>query len=651
MTVDVALEKLNLWATLTSVGWSAGHLGCGELYPMPGTAAFDDPEAFMGMALFPGGSSGAIVRVRDDVWELPSAWFREYETRPRHYLRMNMRLPGDLAERPMQRVCGLAIRRFAYLELFRPRKPVAIATMQHRLRTFRKIAAFSCSEGKPLAALDALDMARASADFGKFDLKNFPRIYETCSYWRRGSGESYDGLADVITTRPAVHPGLDFDNIRESEDRSEDRRFQPLGDEFVAAVGEWCLAMLDKVRPAVNECLRELALLPRNGWAAAARAAIRRRAWPMGLEVTCVRDLRSLASDCQLATIQLVSLLLGPRWSEVSSLKLNSLSKRLVDGTWTYFLDGTEHKVSQSSSGDLRDWPLCETAGRFLESQKEYIEITEEADFEGMWRSHKKLFRTCEPMRQVDGVLKDFAASKGFDAFLDGTSLHHHRYRKTTARLVILALQGGPAILRRLFGHTHLLQTMRYILANSRILDELRAMAQEEHRKNAADLIRNRQKLQGGGAERFKAGVADVIRSLLVNVPQGRRSQAEVDMGNVLDMLDGSLDLTVILPGVVACFKPPEQPGRCCSVNELPNLSLCDHDCRFHLAKPEFRRLASAAIADALEHMSSLVPDGLAWRRWADVASQKLRHYPELAAEHDRHPSFTAAMALSHAAV
>lgn len=564
MTVPPRLSEL--WESLAGDGWRDASFEGSALYPMPGDAYFDRDELFVNVPLFPM-PDGEVVYVRDDVWESPLAWHRDYETRPRSWLRQKFIVNVD-SDRKLIDNIKLNIKRCVYIEFFSRVRPLSISAIGKRRQFYMKLGLFAISLNKTFSELDSVDLEEFVGGLSRSLRKTAPPIYDTLRLWKVRAPANYtmfeppsslratNGGAAVDGNR--VHSGLDVNTIRENEEGSgDDRRWQPFPDAFVAAAGEFCLRVLKDVRPLVNESLRELRRLSAPPTAADIASIAKAQAWPEGFYAGSQRGLIALANLCQTSAIFILSLLLGPRWEEISALPLReAITYRWIGGRMESFINGSTFKQSQSSSGKKRDWPICSDLTQIIRDQQAYIVIAEGKDFPFLWRNSQVLLDSCEPKRQIAGTLPKFASKWGFDVLLDGTSCHHHRFRKTTARLIMIALHGGPSILRRLFGHDNLAMTLRYILANDGIIEELREIAEEEQRLIAIAHVERAEELRGGGASRFQEVISRLTEELDVNVPVGRRDQARVGAADIVELLASGpygFSIKQILPGLVSC--------------------------------------------------------------------------------------------------
>ncbi|MBB5694378.1 site-specific integrase [Muricoccus pecuniae] len=608
------------------------------LYPRPGEPAFDDDAAFEKIPIFPGHQSDVPVRAGDREWTLPLAWHREYETRPLSYLTFKFNLSNKRGQDEAVRSAELCVKRCFYLIVFHSRRPLSLTTLRGRLKILKSFGKRAVKEGKALAELDYADLLAAIGCLPWKDRQAVASVYHQLRLWRAATPKTYS----MFVPPPSVeslcdddsYNGLDTENVRDDEGEPLSRTYQPFSDAFVTAAGEFCLSVLDELQPAVVTCLREVMSVQEEDRIEALPGILAGRKWPLELEVTGEQQLRGVGHLCQLACIFILSLVLGPRWSEVSALPLDAVKGSNIkpDGRTLW---GLTFKLSQSSGGEWRDWPISKRLADYLNAQRDYVQLLEGEGFRYLWRNHSSIWGSGQPLRQIHTPLVKFADKYGFAELTDG-NVHHHRFRKTTARLIVIALHGGPMVLRRLFGHEHLAMTLRYILANESILIELREIAEEEHRRAAAPFIEKKDKLVGGGAKGWAAGIEAVVALADVFVPDGARDQGKVTTDDIIDVVasgpDG-LSLKQIIPGLVACFKPRDEPGLCCKHNEQPNVSKCQAECMWHLVMPEYREAARASVASSIVHLRGKDVGSPHWVHYSHVIREKLALFPDLAAE------------------
>lgn len=623
---------------------------------MPGDIRFDDDEQFLALPLFPLEEGSKAILAADDRWEIPQTWLRDYETRPRYQRIFIHNVSIQSCRTEIERQNGIFVRRAAYLELFRPRKPYSISTMRQNVRFYWHIASYAIKLEKLISEISYDDLLQAIGSMAKVTRSRAPSAHDMMRWWRSVAPTTFTGyMAPPSMTREFAKPqhgnGFSTRFIRsdKSDDLASEKMFQPLPDEFVAKLGEFMIWVIDVLRPMHLDFLEELALLSKEPTKEQVSSTAIAFDWPDGFEVFDKTSAIRIGNICQASAIFLLSLLLGPRWSEVSSLSRECL-KTLSDGT--ILLKGTTFKYSQNLSGDLRDWPLHPDLMNAILQQQRYIELTESDDFRFLWRINSTIFCSDQPIRQINSTLNKIAVAAGCHHLLQGTSFHHHRFRKTTARLIVIALHGGPVILRRLFGHQHLGVTLRYILANPRVIEELREVAESEHRALAESFVAKRDDLRGGGAAIFRDCVSRVISSADIYVPSGKRDQRSITTGDILDILEDQtaegLSLKQIVPGLIACFKPLEEAGVCCTANDLPNIARCAMHCRWHVELPEYASEARSHVLEAIRALRRAKLGSLKSGYYEDILRQKLLSFPELAQEFSNNPIVKRFMSVNH---
>jgi hypothetical protein len=406
----------------------------------------------------------------------------------------------------------------------------------------------------------------------------------------------------------------------------------------VGLAGQIVIDLIERVRPVLLECLSELANCRQSygqgRMQAEAPAIIKRYRWPRGYRPSTYAEFRQRCRQAQTATMFLLSLLIGPRSSEVLSLPRRRIKIGVVNGSTMYFLNGLTFKLSKNRGGSERDWPIDNLLGMALDQQERYIDLTEGENFKYLWKQHQSLFEGGDWLRDVDGQLEDFVQQFSLEPALQESRCHHHRFRKTTARLIVIALYGGPVILRRLFGHEHLAMTLRYIMANSSIIDELREIAEEEQRQVAVSYVKRSEELLGKGGEQFRATIAAAVEALEITVPDGKREQGEFNAEEVIAFLsDGADGLAIkqLIPGMVGCFKPRDESGMCCTAQELPNIAKCSAECKWQAMFPEYRAQAELNLGDALAHLAQDPNNPLIVAHYREVVVYWIDKFPELA--------------------
>jgi hypothetical protein len=653
----VAERIAETWADVERAGWSNRGEAFNALYPMPGDEAFENNELFCNLPLFvsPGGE---IVRAGDQYWEFPTMWHHEVETRTPSALRLNFGLKLNdgryLLNHPAGRKLDLALRRLMYLIVFRSRRPLAIRTLKSRLDAAARFARHAAISGKNLHNLAYSDLATVVGAMGYGERGSISAIYDELRWWRSQPGTSYcffvpppsmsmtelDG-SRVARVQRKNGAGFDPSRVRDDPDPDPDerKRSKPLPDAFVAGLGEVAICLVNEVRPIVISCCKRLLEELPAGTAFSSDAALHIVLdfdWPERFKPRDFRYFVALCNDCQTATEILVSLLLGPRARELLSLPGSCVRRIAEDDDEGQILEGHKYKLTRSFGGEKRDWPIHPIIADAIAQQREYVELTEGSDFPYLWKSHAALFCSGEPARGIWQQLQTFVRRHGLLPLLDAGTCHHHRFRKTVVRLVVLALHGAPMVLRRLLGHEDLAMTLLYILSDETIVDELRELAEQERKTTAAEYIERREALLGKGGETLREAARKAAETLSLFVPEGKRSQREITSNEIVEFLASGPDgLTIqqVVPGMIGCSRPSGEAGLCCSENGTPNVANCDLRCKWQAMLPESREMAIVNVADALAHIRADDTNPLCVEHYGGVVQLWNVRFPDIVAE------------------
>lgn len=630
----------------------------GALMPMPGSPSFDDDDAFLSLQIFPG------VWVRDEIWPFPPQWTTNSELVIEDLRAVSYDLDlgscGSILDYQNRKLL-IAVKRFMYLLIFRPnQRPLSLASYRLYRQTLFKIVIWAHTSGEQFGVKAVADLndyrilATCVCALNKVQRKTLAQIYELLRWWRAKSPSTYNLFVpppseDALETFGGFNPlGVRADN--ESE---ENRAWRPLPDAFVAANGRICLDYTDKLYPVLLRVLRSLrnirpvkGVRPRRQ----VKSVLNQVQWPsLNWEYKKpqnLQDLSFLLSQCQLAVIQLLSLMIGPRWSEVKPMPNGCISLQRARGSTIYVLDARTFKLSVMVEGSEHQWPISGRLGRMLKMQRDSARLVNGTSWRYLWfAATRRLFDGNRPLRQIDALLKRFARRHSLTKKLGGSRYHHHRFRKTVARLVVIALNGGPMILRELFGHATLAMTMTYILSDPELRDDLRRVAEEENRATARAFIDKAAELRGGGASYFNEVLERARSELAVHVPEGRRDQMRFSAQDLIDFMwsePEGMQIKQVLPGVVGCFKPISEDGACSRAGQTADVAHCSRKCRWHLLLRERgAQLAELSVQDALRNLEGSTSP-LARDFWIRIIEDWLVDFPELRGTFGHIPSFAA---------
>ncbi|WP_156902125.1 tyrosine-type recombinase/integrase [Azohydromonas australica] len=319
----------------------------------------------------------------------------------------------------------------------------------------------------------------------------------------------------------------------------------------------------------------------------------------------------------QTSHLFIVLLSIGGRISESLSLAPGCLSETR-DGI--PLANGRTYKLYHKFDGQKRDWPLPPEALEAIRQQEELTHVCAEMGGPNdiptppdrskagmLWNTIGKLGYT--PLTAPNRYLQFQADYFGLSDLLEGDTITPHRFRKTIARLIALAVVGAPKILMDLFDHKTIEMTLHYILTDPEVRAELTKVAKEqtimfnevveiakeETRKIAENAIRDAQNYGGPAVTPLKAAVKAERARL------GRQLGA-ADIRDLADLL--TLDRQhwmYVRPGVI-CTKLPGQAGPCNLNLGEPEPSRCRSHCEMRLEEAWLMQDVDGSVEDSVRY-------------------------------------------------
>jgi len=364
-------------------------------------------------------------------------------------------------------------------------------------------------------------------------------------------------------------------------------------------------------------------------------------------------QVRMLLRILQSAHLFVALLSTGGRISEMLSLEPGSITES-PDGI--PLANGRTYKLTISVDGKPRDWPLPTLAVQALKQQDELAALAipdsaeseddEDSDgeaaadengdgefvaVEGIWT------REGGAGERIDGeynqylrnIVKIFGLTEEFG---DG-NLHAHRFRKTTARLIALAIVGAPKILMDLFGHKQIGMTLHYILADPTIRAEMLEVAQAQTIMLAKTAIAQADECGGPAAQKLQEAVK--AERLRMGSDFGAESLQET--AEILTVNGRFWQL--VRPGVL-CTKGPQVPGACTRTSAMPEPSRCRANCDHRLELPVLKNDVDASIAYAVKQLREAVAedDDAKAEMWRGQILANIGRFDELRNKWESHP-------------
>lgn len=374
--------------------------------------------------------------------------------------------------------------------------------------------------------------------------------------------------------------------------------------------------------------------------------------WPP----TSYRDVMALLGTVQMAHYFIAGISIGARKSEALGLQRGCVV-RSVDGR--PYANGKTYKLVQRHEGEWRDWQLPEAAVDALAQQARLAEVAERIAFltptqttpgatsntgsHHLWGqvSAANQSDATKPLSDVNKALLAYARTLDLDSTPGGQTLRPHRFRKTLARLVALALTQAPKLLMEVFGHKSIEMTLYYILTDKDLRAEIETVSRELRVMRAKEVVERMVEadLASQGADSANlggyGGLAAVSLHNAIGVHRERvhRRGDQWGANNVMELaelltLQGKA-WEQVRPGVL-CTKFPGEAGPCNKSKGRPEPSKCQSTCGHRLEEAFLREDVDGSIRDALAAYETAVADeeSLTAAHWA---AQVRAHVPRFA--------------------
>lgn len=354
-----------------------------------------------------------------------------------------------------------------------------------------------------------------------------------------------------------------------------------------------------------------------------------------------IRDFVALIGVVQMAHYFVLSLSMGARQSETMDLKRNALAldskgRRVIQGKHVGFVRGKTFKLEQSKVGVMRDWLLPELGVRAFEQQVLLVRMAEQigpmrpsgkskkaTESTHLWISASAGGKgaTAKPLSDINKALATFARSLSMDVAPGGQNLRSHRFRKTLARLVALALTQAPKLLMEVFGHKNIEMTLYYILSDKELRSEIETVERELRVMRAKEVVERMAEADSSHLSNQHGGLAGYgglgAYKISEVVHAHRRSQhrlgkqfgAEtvVELAELLTFQGKAWEQ--VRHGVV-CTKVPGQSGPCNKGVGRPEPSKCQSGCSHRLEEAFLRDDVECSIREALIEFESALSSG-----------------------------------------
>lgn len=296
----------------------------------------------------------------------------------------------------------------------------------------------------------------------------------------------------------------------------------------------------------------------------------------------------------------------GGRISEALSLEPGCITES-PDGV--PLANGRTYKLSLSVDGQQRDWPLPAIAVHALRQQDELAKLVildydsdeqKHASIESIWT------REGGSGERIDGeynkYLKNIVKIFGLSEEFGEGNLHAHRFRKTTARLIALAILGAPKILMDLFGHKQIGMTLHYILSDPVIRAEMLEVARAQTIMLAKSAIEDADKCGGPAAVKLRTA----IKAERFRMGSDFDEETLQELAETLTLNGRHWQL--VRPGVL-CTKGPQISGACTPSTAMAEPSRCRTRCDHRLELSFLKDDVDKTIAIAVKELNKAIAD------------------------------------------
>jgi integrase len=355
--------------------------------------------------------------------------------------------------------------------------------------------------------------------------------------------------------------------------------------------------------------------------------------WP---PKTCAQVMSFAHALIKPAQLWMVLLGNGNRNGEVVSMRTNCLTPTVTgDFTWK----GRTYKMAGIVGGRENKAVVPELIGQSILQQ---IRLAKSTRLTKGWRGNALwVGYKSEDQKDLSILLNKYVDHLGLRSLLgqENPSCHEHRFRKTLARLVALALTNSIMILKDCFGHTDAVMTLlSYIESDPTITQEVIKVQKELSIMMAVDVITNAETVGGPGAPALRKRAEDHLK---------RIGKSKFDPQNAYEFarretFDGR-SWMLVAPGVV-CTAPHgsiQVATPCASGQPQHNPANCKTGCEWQLLLNGFEKTqADDTVEFALMNLQRVLDDedeaGIAM--WKGQAKTWLYRYDEVADKWKNHP-------------
>lgn len=350
-----------------------------------------------------------------------------------------------------------------------------------------------------------------------------------------------------------------------------------------------------------------------------------RKVWPP----KNTSDLRFLLMLLQSSHMFFILLSTGGRIHELLSQSDDGLTENM-DG-----VEGTTSKHEASVKGRVRDWPLPRLGVLAFQQQVRLNRVLVELGMHAR-RSATRLPNTrdsiwtgpwgAEIATTYNGYLQKTVRSLDLQRLISSGLVHAHRFRKTLARLIGLAIVGAPKIIMDIFGHEQIQQSIGYMMSDPDMVAEVQEVARAQTVMLGAAAIGSHAENGGPVAKALHEKVER--EELRLGSDYGAKNVQE--LAEILTF--NGRQWLLVRPGVV-CTKQPHQVGPCIKKSGAPDIAKCRSTCGSRLELGALREEVDLSIQQALTQLQEALADGreMDIEMWKGQVLANLNRFPDIA--------------------
>ena len=314
-----------------------------------------------------------------------------------------------------------------------------------------------------------------------------------------------------------------------------------------------------------------------------------------------MREVLLLTNLLQTAHAFVLLLSAGPRTSEVLSYEEACIDE--AEGKQPRLI-GTTFKLEKAEAGRQRDFPAPKVVIDAARQQRSLARLVKRLAVQGgiectglhLWVQVMSVGtgEQGSPKHDLNASLNSMVKTLGLGHLLDddNPTCHVHRFRKTLARLVALALVNAQMILMDCFGHDDPEMTLlRYILSDRQIHADILRVQKELVILLAEDAIQEADGLGGAAGHRVREQ-----RELALK----RLGKSELDPADIRELAEAlTLDgrVWVVVGSGVVCTLPQGATGPCSKQQSGRNPAYCRSGCDHQLLTSYNKSETDDAIA------------------------------------------------------